>query len=112
MATDLAIGDREDVDLLVRDRPAGGRDAVERSGVSARHDGGGHHRVSFRDGLLEFETQIRKRVAQPSAGCEKARRAVQLTFDVIGIVFSFLVHETRGDDLLGQFHIAVFDEPE
>jgi hypothetical protein len=66
----------------------------------------------FRDGLLQFELQIRERISQPSAGCEKACRAVQLTFHVIGIVLGFLVHETRGDDLPGQLHITVFDEPE
>src|SRR5271156_7002033 len=41
MTTDLAVGDREDVDLLVRDRPAGGGVAVEGSGGWAGLAGGG-----------------------------------------------------------------------
>ena len=63
VAGDLAVGDGEDVDLFVGDRPTGGCDAVERSDVLARHGRGGHHRVALRDGLLEFETQVRERVA-------------------------------------------------
>jgi hypothetical protein len=63
MAGDLAVGDGEYVDLFVADRPAGGCDAVEQSGVLSRHDGGGHHRASFGEGLLEFESQVRERVA-------------------------------------------------
>jgi hypothetical protein len=62
MMSDPAIGDGEDVHLFVVDRPAGGCNAVEDPGVFPRHDGGGHHRASLRDGLLEFEPQVGERI--------------------------------------------------
>ena len=57
MASDLAIGNGEDVHLFVGDRPAGRCDAVERSGVLSGHHGGGHHGATLGDGFLKFKVK-------------------------------------------------------
>ena len=63
MTGDHAVGDGEDVNLFVGDRPAGWRDVVERTSVLSRHDGGGHHRAALGDAFLQLEAQVRERIA-------------------------------------------------
>ena len=113
---DLPIGNPEDMHLLVSDSLAGRCDAIEGSDVLAGHGGRGHHHAvvgcGFLYRLLQFETQIGERVAQPLAGRQESRGAATLTFGVVGIVVGFLVHEVGCDDALGQLRVSSLDEPE
>ena len=76
---DLPIGNPENMHLLVSDSLAGRCDAIEGSDALAGHGGRGHHHAvvgcGFLYRLLQFESQIGERVAQPLAGRQESRGA-------------------------------------